>query len=112
MAAMSTSERLTSAAPRFPSRGRARPVPHLDRPLSRQIVVNDFAQAERQIRYDVLCRYDFTDWQFGHRRQRVRHQRQGTWTGPGPFDQNIFEIIFDQFTYSRRTVDMWDDLKK
>src|SRR5882762_8651459 len=77
-----------------------------------QVIVDDLTETERQVGKDVLRRDDFHDGQFGDGRQSVRHQRQRARTRPRTFDRDVFEIIFHQFAYPRRAVDMRDDLEE
>src|SRR5262245_34627063 len=59
-----------------------------------QVVVHDFAEAERQVRENVDGRDNLDDRQLRDRGQRVRGQRQSRRTGPGALQRNVLELIF------------------
>src|SRR5271170_870407 len=42
----------------------------------------------------------------------MRPKVQGGWTGPGPLEIDVFQIIFDEFADARRAVDMGNDLEQ
>src|SRR5712671_3503352 len=77
-----------------------------------QVIMDDLAETESEVGKNVLGRDDVEDGQVGDRGQSVRHQRQRAWPGPGTFDRDILEIIFHQFAYPGRAIDMRDDLEE
>jgi hypothetical protein len=81
-------------------------------PGLRQIIVHNFAQAERQVGKDVDRGHDLEHGQFRNRCQGVRTELQRGRPGPGTLYRDILKVIFDQLTNSRRGVDMWNDLKE
>ena len=79
---------------------------------STQIVVDDLAEPEGQIGNDVCGRDHLRHRQFGNRCQGVRMEIKRAGTGPGTFEFNVFEMIFDELANARSAVDMRDDLEQ
>src|SRR5262245_15114572 len=77
-----------------------------------QVVVHDFAEAERQIRENVDSRDNLEDRQLGDRGQRMRGQRQGCGPGPSALQRNVLEIIFHELAYARAAVHVRDDFQQ
>lgn len=53
-----------------------------------------------------------TDRQLRHRRQGMLEQLQRGRALPGAFKLHLFQVVFDQFTYPRRAVHVWDDFEQ
>src|ERR1700760_4682440 len=71
-----------------------------------QVVVNDLAETERQVGYDMNSRHHLKDRQVRDRRQCMRQQMERRGAGPGSLYRNILEVIFDQFADAWRPIDV------
>jgi hypothetical protein len=54
---------------------------------------------------------DFADWYVGNRCIDVRNEMQPPWTDPRAFDGNIGQILGNELTNARRTVNGGDELQ-
>src|SRR3546814_1348615 len=79
---------------------------------SRQIVVGDAAEAERQIGDQMLGGEHFQDGQIGDGRQGVRAELQGCRAGPGSLEGHVLQVESHQLTDARAAVDMRDNLQQ
>ena len=77
-----------------------------------QIVVNDRAQAQRQVGQDMRAGDDFQHGQLRDGRQRMVEQLQRGGARPRPLDGQVFQEVADEFADARRAVDMRNDLQQ
>lgn len=74
--------------------------------------MHNLAETEREIGDDVRCGDDLQHRQLGERRQGVRGQRKCSRAGPGAFQVDVLQAVFDQLADARRAVDVRDDLEQ
>src|SRR6516162_559539 len=78
----------------------------------RQVIVDDLAEAKRQIGDDVGGREDFEHRQFRHGSERVGMQIERARSGPSALQIDVLKVVFDQLADARATVHMRYDLQK
>src|SRR6516165_23396 len=78
----------------------------------RQVIVDDLAEAKRQIGDDVGGREDFEHRQFRHGSERVGMQIERARSGPSALEIDVLKVVFDQLADARTTVHMRYDLQK
>src|SRR5215467_3274582 len=78
----------------------------------RQVIVDDLAEAKRQIGDDVGGREDFEHRQFRDGSERVGVQIERARSSPGTLQIDVLKVVFDQLADPRATVDMRYDLQK
>src|SRR5690348_10901585 len=68
---------------------------------SRQVIVDDLAELEREVGDDVRAGHDLEHRQLVERRKRVREQGQ---LGRPALEIDVAQIVFDQLADARRAV--------
>ena len=79
---------------------------------SGEIIVNHFAEAEREVGHDVGRGYNLEHRQLGEGRQRVRTQLERAGSDPGALHLDIGEVVLDQLANAWAAVDMRDDFEQ
>ncbi len=74
--------------------------------------MHDLAETEREIGDEVNSGDDLEHRQLGERRQGVGEQGELGRSGPGAFEIDILQMVFDQLAYARRAIDMRYDLEQ
>src|ERR1700730_17861383 len=77
-----------------------------------QIVVDDLAEAERDIANEVNRGHDLEHGQLGDRGEGVRRERKRRRARPRALERDVLEIILDELADSRAAVDVRDDLEQ
>src|SRR4029077_15063551 len=77
-----------------------------------QVIVDDLAEAKRQIGDDVGGREDFEHRQFRDGSERVGMQIERARSGPSALQIDVLKVIFDELADPRAAVDMRYDLQE
>src|SRR4051794_28167100 len=85
---------------RLPLRGRGK------------IVVDDLAEAEREIANEMNRGDDLEYRQLGDWSKRMRRERNRARAGPRPLERHVLEVIFDELADARAAVDVRNDLEQ
>src|SRR5215813_11602687 len=78
----------------------------------RQVIVDDLAEAKRQIGDDVGGREDFEHRQFRDGSERVGMQIERARSGPSTVQIDVLKVVFDQLADARASVHMRYDRQK
>src|SRR5215831_8612676 len=77
-----------------------------------QVIVDDLAEAERDIANEVNRGHDLEHGQLRDRGQRVRRERKRRRARPRALERDVLEIIFDDLADPRAAVDVRNDLEQ
>src|SRR6266446_6896843 len=77
-----------------------------------QVIVDDLAEAERDITNEVNRGYDLEHGQLRDRGEGMRRERKRCRPRPRALERDVLEIIFDELADSRAAVDVRDDLEQ
>src|SRR5262249_26693447 len=77
-----------------------------------QVIVGDFAEAEREIANEVNRGHDLEEGQLRDRGEGIRRERKGRRARPRAFERDVVEIIFDELADARAAVDVRNDLEQ